>query len=194
MFASLHRVETQPLVAEERWDWLLGRLQSLWSCLARFDVFESSKDGMWVSKESCSSFPALKCFWKGRRFKTGVSFSRGHVSEFARYSRASERKRPSLGLCLESRLGQNRCVEGVEVGCMGGSLCWGGVLMNRSGDSCLYQWLCSGLKCGCGRQKCADWYPGKLVQFLQGGMKIGDKDNVLCKFKGLFVVCGKDCL
>ena len=34
--------------------------------------------------------------------------------------------RPSLRLCLESRLGQNRCIEGVEAGCMGGSLCSGG--------------------------------------------------------------------
>ena len=25
-------------------------------------------------------------------------------------------------------------------------------------------------------------------------MKIGDKDNVLVKFKGLFVVCVKDCV
>ena len=63
--------------------------------------------------------------------------------------------RPSLGLCLESLLGQSRCVEGVEAGCMGGSLCSGGDVINRSGEGCVYQWLCSGRKCGCGRQKCA---------------------------------------
>ena len=62
----------------------------------------------------------------------------------------SQRKRPSLGLCLESLLGQSGCVEGVETGCVEGSLCSGGDVMNRSGDSCVYQWLCSGWKCGCG--------------------------------------------
>ena len=91
--------------------------------------------------------------------------SRGHVSEFERCSRVSQKMRPSLGLCLESRLGQNRCVEGVEAGCMGGSLCSGGDVMNRSAESCVYQWLCSGWKCGCGHQKCADWYKGKVVPF-----------------------------
>ena len=90
------------------------------------------------------------------RFETGVSFPRGHVSEFVRCIRVSQRKRPSLGLCLESLPGQSRCVEGVEAGCMGGSLCSGGDVMNRSGDSRVYQWLCSGWKCGCGGQKCAD--------------------------------------
>ena len=143
---------------------------------------------MWVLKESYSSFPLWSCFWKGRRFETGVSFSQGHVSEFERCSRVSQRMRPSLGHCLECRLGQNRCVEGVEAGCMGGSLCSGGDVMNCSGDSCVYQWPCSGWKYRCGRLKCADWYPGKLVQFqccmceLQSGMKIGDKDNVILKF------------
>ena len=96
-----------------------------------------------VLKESCSSFRLLSCFWKGRHFETGVSFSRGHVSEFEHCSRVSQRTRPSLRLCLESRLGQNRCVEGVEAGCMGGSLCSGGDVMNRSAESCVYQWLCS---------------------------------------------------
>lgn len=120
---------------------------------------------MWVLKESCSSFRLLSCFWKGRHFETGVSFSRGHVSEFERCSHVSQRIRPSLGLSLESWLGQNRCVEGVEAGCMGGSLCSGGDVMNRSAKSCVYQWLCSGWKCGCGHQKSADWYPGKVVQF-----------------------------
>ena len=48
-----------------------------------------------------------------------MSFSRGHVSEIVRRSRISQRKRLSLGLCLERRLGQNRCVEGVEADCMG---------------------------------------------------------------------------
>ena len=32
---------------------------------------------------------------------------------------------------------------------------WGDV-MNRSAESCVYQWLCSGWKYGCGHQKCAD--------------------------------------
>ena len=82
-----------------------------------------------------------------------MSFSRGHVSDFVRCSHVSQRKRPSLGLCLEILLGQSRCV---EAGCMGGSLSSGENVMNRSGDSCVYQWLCSGLKCGCGRQKCTD--------------------------------------
>ena len=58
-----------------------------------------------------------------------------------RNSRASQRKRSSLGLCLEILLGQSRCVEGVEAGCMGGSLCSGGDVMNHSGDICVYQWL-----------------------------------------------------
>ena len=96
---------------------------------------------MWVPKESCSSFPPLNYFWQGRRFGTGVSFSRGHDSEFVRCSRVSQRKRPSLELCSESLLGQSTCVEGVEAGCMGGSLCSGGNVMNRSGDSCVYQAL-----------------------------------------------------
>ena len=122
MFASCHLVEMQPLVVEERWGLLLGRLQSLWNCQEGFVVLECSRDGMWVLKESCSSFPLLNCFWKGRHFDTGASFSRGHVLEFNRCSCISQRMRPSLGLCLESRLGQNRCVEGVEPGCMGGSL------------------------------------------------------------------------
>ena len=51
------------------------------------------------------------------------------------------------GLCLESRLGQNRCVEGIDAGCMGGYLCSGGDVMNRRAESCVYQWLCSGWKC-----------------------------------------------
>ena len=102
----------------------------------------------YISKKSCASFPPLNRSWQGRHFETGVSFSRGHVSEFVRCSRVSQRKRLSLGLCLESQPGQNRCVEGVEAGCMGGSRCSGGNLMNRT--------LCIGWKCGCGRQKCAD--------------------------------------
>ena len=69
-------------------------------------------------------------------------FSRSCCRVCALYPRLSK-KRPSLGLCLESLLGQSICVEGVEAGCMGGSLCSGGDVMNRSGDSCVYQWLCS---------------------------------------------------
>lgn len=115
-----------------------------------------SQDGMLVLKESLSSSPLLSRSWKERRPEIGVPFSRGQASEPERCIRVSQRMRPSLGLCLESRLGQNRCVEGVEAGCMGGSLCSGGDVMNRNGDSCVYQWLCSGWKCGCGRLKCAD--------------------------------------
>ena len=121
-------------------------------------------------------------------FETGCSFSRGHVSKFERCSRVSQKMRPSLGLCLESRLGQNRCVEDVEAGCMGGSLCSGGDVMNRSGESCAYQWLCSGWKCGWCHQKCADWYQVKVVQFqrlyvwIAKRDKIGDKGNVIFKF------------
>ena len=48
--------------------------------------------------------------------------------------------RSSLGLCLESWLGQNRCVKGVEAGCMGGSLCSGGDVIKDS-FTCLYM-LC----------------------------------------------------
>ena len=132
---------------------------------------------MWVLKESCSSFRLLSCFWKGRHFETGVSFSRGHVSEFGRCSLVSQRMRPSFGLCLESRLGPNRCVEGVKVGCMGGSLCSGGDVMNRSGESCVYQWLCSGWKCGSVHLKCSDWYPGKVVQFQRLYLSIAERDE-----------------
>ena len=82
---------------------------------------------MQVLKESCLSFRLLICFLKERHFETGVLVSRGHVSEFERCSRVSQKIRSSLGLCLGSRLGQNRCVEGVETGCMGGSLCNGGM-------------------------------------------------------------------
>ena len=52
-------------------------------------------------KESCSSFRLLICFWKGRYIETGVLVSRGHVSEFERCSRVSQKIRSSLGLCLE---------------------------------------------------------------------------------------------
>ena len=55
-----------------------------------------------------------------------------------RGGRVSQRNRPSPELHLESLLGQNRCVEGVEAGCMGASLYSGGDVMSRSGDSCVY--------------------------------------------------------
>ena len=86
------------------------------------------------------SWSYLNCFWEWHRFETGVSFSRGHVSEIVRCSRISQGKRPSLGLC---QLGQNRCIEDVEAGCMGSEalLCSGGDVMNRSGDSCVYLWI-----------------------------------------------------
>ena len=45
--------------------------------------------------------------------------------------------RSSHGLCLESWLGQNRCVEGIEGGFMGGYLCSGGDVMNRRAESCV---------------------------------------------------------
>ena len=108
MLASCHHVETQPLVVEERWGLLLGRWQSLWNCEAGFVVLESSKDGMWVRKESCSSLRLLSCFWKGRYFETDVSFSQGHVSDFEHCSRVSQKMRPSLGFRLESRSEQMR--------------------------------------------------------------------------------------
>ena len=73
--------------------------------------------------ESCSSFCLLSCFWKGRHSETGFSCSRGHVSEFARCAGVSLKMRSYHGLCLESRLGQNKCVEGIDAGYTGGYLC-----------------------------------------------------------------------
>ena len=103
--------------------------------------------------------------------------------------RVSQKKRPSLGLCLESLLGRSRCVEGVEAGYMGGSLCSGGDVMNRSGDSCVYQWLCSGWEvrmrspemCRLISRKGSFSFSDCMCE-MQSGMKIGDKGNVLLKF------------
>ena len=179
---------SDPLVPEDRFRWKYGhkygnvvvadnseivtlKLSSRIRCTREFKGWYASIRGILLV------FSSVELLLVRARFETGFSFSQGHISECVHSSRVSQRKRPSLGLCLESLLGQSRCVGGVEAGCMGGSLCSGVDVMNRNGDSCVYQWLCSGWKCECGRQKCVDWNPGKEVQFQRLYVWIAERDE-----------------
>ena len=103
MFASCHHVKTQPLVVEERWGWLLGRLLSLWNCQG-FVVLECSKDVMWVSEESRSSFLSVELLLVRASLWDRCFILSRSCFRVVCCSRVSERKKPSLGLCLESLL------------------------------------------------------------------------------------------